>query len=209
MPHKPEFKDRWVCHGCGMRGDEADIMKEVMPGEDWPRRRTRLAQWRKEWEREVGAGDISTPRTGSQPCPKCGQPGMAGAHEIGVHSVEANRALKDIEDVREFDPLRFAQHVLSICASHGLDPCRLSTRIASEIEGRRAWSDARRRAATPQTAQEVIDRWRQDERRRAELRDAEELIRENLEFEADPMNPKFRHVSAASLRAAARVAVHN
>src|SRR5262245_10387195 len=55
LPHKPEFKDRWRCFGCGMRGDEADLMKELISGEDWPRRRVRLLQWRQEYERETGA----------------------------------------------------------------------------------------------------------------------------------------------------------
>ncbi|MSQ94325.1 MAG: hypothetical protein EXR98_07185 [Gemmataceae bacterium] len=53
MPHKPEFKDRWLCFGCGMRGDGPDLMKELMPGEDWSRRRARLLQWRQDYEREV------------------------------------------------------------------------------------------------------------------------------------------------------------
>jgi CHC2 zinc finger len=53
MPHKPEHKDRWLCFGCGMRGDEADLMKERMPGENWPQRRARLLHWQQEFEREV------------------------------------------------------------------------------------------------------------------------------------------------------------
>src|SRR5262249_20569627 len=56
MPSKPGFKDRWVCFGCGMRGDEADLMKELMPGEDWPRRRARLMEWRQDYERECEGG---------------------------------------------------------------------------------------------------------------------------------------------------------
>jgi hypothetical protein len=52
LPSKPEFKDRWCCFGCGMRGDEADLMRELMSGEDWPRRRARLMEWRQDYERE-------------------------------------------------------------------------------------------------------------------------------------------------------------
>src|SRR4051812_46981640 len=61
LPHKPEYKDRWMCFACGMRGDEADLMKEVYPGEDWPRRRVRLDQWRQEWEAEQPQAHEATP----------------------------------------------------------------------------------------------------------------------------------------------------
>ncbi len=53
MPHKPEYKDRWRCFGCGMRGDEADLMQGLMPPEPWPARKARLDQWRQEYERAV------------------------------------------------------------------------------------------------------------------------------------------------------------
>src|SRR5206468_1134554 len=39
MPSKPEFKDRWQCFGCGMRGDEADLMAGMIRGENYQRRR--------------------------------------------------------------------------------------------------------------------------------------------------------------------------
>jgi hypothetical protein len=56
MPHKSEYKDRWRCFGCGMGGDEADLMAGLIPGEDWNRRRARLLEWRQDYEREVEVG---------------------------------------------------------------------------------------------------------------------------------------------------------
>jgi CHC2 zinc finger len=71
LPYKPEFKHRWMCHGCGMRGDAADLMRELIPGEKWPERKARLEQWRQEWQREVGAPtpkyDFSFRGEGSNP----------------------------------------------------------------------------------------------------------------------------------------------
>ena len=60
LPHKPEHKDRWRCFGCGMRGDEADLMKELMPGEDWGQRQSRLLVWRQDYEREAPIRDAAT-----------------------------------------------------------------------------------------------------------------------------------------------------
>jgi hypothetical protein len=51
MPHRADYKDRWQCFGCGMRGDEADLMAGLMPGETWPQRKMRLDQWRQDYER--------------------------------------------------------------------------------------------------------------------------------------------------------------
>jgi hypothetical protein len=64
MSHKPEFKDRWVCFGCGMRGDEADLMAWLMPGEGWNRRRARLMEWRQDYERDGAAAGHLFPGTG-------------------------------------------------------------------------------------------------------------------------------------------------
>jgi hypothetical protein len=64
MPSKPGFKDRWMCFSCGMRGDEADLMKGMMPGEDWNRRRARLMEWQQDYEREAAASDVFSPGTG-------------------------------------------------------------------------------------------------------------------------------------------------
>jgi hypothetical protein len=55
MPSKPGYKDRWRCFGCGMGGDEADLMAGLMPGEDWNRRRARLMEWRQDYELGCGA----------------------------------------------------------------------------------------------------------------------------------------------------------
>jgi CHC2 zinc finger len=38
LPHDPEYKDRCRCFGCGWRGDEADLVRALIPGELWPRR---------------------------------------------------------------------------------------------------------------------------------------------------------------------------
>ena len=61
MPHKPEYKDRWHCFGCNMRGDEADLMRERMPGEKWSQRRACLDQWRQEYERGVKGARSAAP----------------------------------------------------------------------------------------------------------------------------------------------------
>src|SRR4051794_894461 len=49
MPSVPGQKDRYKCFGCGALGDEADLMKQRMPGETWPARKQRLAEWRQEY----------------------------------------------------------------------------------------------------------------------------------------------------------------
>jgi hypothetical protein len=61
LPSKPDYKDRWCCMGCGMRGDEADLMAGLMPGEGWPRRRARLLEWRQDYEREVEVARAAPP----------------------------------------------------------------------------------------------------------------------------------------------------
>ena len=67
LPSKPGYKERWCCFGCGMRGDEADLMREVMPGEGWDRRRARLVEWRQDYDRECEAAvsSVILPGTGS------------------------------------------------------------------------------------------------------------------------------------------------
>jgi hypothetical protein len=69
MPHKPDIKDRYHCFGCGARGDEADLMAGLMPGEDWNRRRARLLEWRQDYEREGAASEHFLPGTGSRTDP--------------------------------------------------------------------------------------------------------------------------------------------
>jgi hypothetical protein len=70
LPSKEGFKDRWVCFGCGMRGDEADLMAWLMPGEDWNRRRARLMEWRQDYERECAAPEYFLPGTGRRANPQ-------------------------------------------------------------------------------------------------------------------------------------------
>jgi hypothetical protein len=40
LAHKPSYKDRCRSIASGMRGDEANLMKEFSAGEEWPRCRT-------------------------------------------------------------------------------------------------------------------------------------------------------------------------
>jgi len=49
-PHKPEFKDRFNCFGCGAWGDEADFLKLYFPDEDYSARLERLRVLRQEYE---------------------------------------------------------------------------------------------------------------------------------------------------------------
>src|SRR4051812_32597009 len=60
MPDKSHLKHRWMCFGCGMRGDAADLMKERIPGEDWPTRKRRLDQWRHVYEQELKGAQAGT-----------------------------------------------------------------------------------------------------------------------------------------------------
>jgi len=55
LPHKPEYKDRWICFGCGLRGDEFDFLKSYFPGDDYNNRLQRVAALRVEYEKQ-GAG---------------------------------------------------------------------------------------------------------------------------------------------------------
>ena len=52
-PPKQGFPVKFKCHRCGIWGDESDLMKEFYPGEDWPRRRVRLDQWRNDFKQET------------------------------------------------------------------------------------------------------------------------------------------------------------
>lgn len=63
-PDKPPHRLRWSCFGCGMWGDEADLMRMLLPGEDWPTRRRRLGEWQQEYERaNVPAHALQAPET--------------------------------------------------------------------------------------------------------------------------------------------------
>ncbi len=50
LPHKPQYKDRWICFGCGERGDEFDFLKLYFPGEDYSARLDRMAALREEYQ---------------------------------------------------------------------------------------------------------------------------------------------------------------
>lgn len=55
LPHKPQFKDRWKCFGCGQRGDLADLLRHFYPKETYTERLGRLEKLRGEFENERGA----------------------------------------------------------------------------------------------------------------------------------------------------------
>jgi len=52
-PPKAGYKVKFKCWRCGEWGDEFDLMKDAYPNEDYPSRRVRLEQWRRDYEREA------------------------------------------------------------------------------------------------------------------------------------------------------------
>ena len=100
MPSKPGYKDRCLCFGCGWRGDEADLMRELMP-ENWDRRRARLMEWRQDYEREgVAASKYFLPGTGSRTDPstrreeqeckaaECAWPDLTDAERLALIAIK-------------------------------------------------------------------------------------------------------------------------
>ena len=60
FPDRPEYpKQRWSCHVCGMRGDAADLLGHLYPGEYWPQRRLRLEHYQQDYEAEVKRGQAT------------------------------------------------------------------------------------------------------------------------------------------------------
>lgn len=49
-PHDPRYKDRWICFGCGERGDEYDFLRLFYPGENYGDQLERLRVLREEYE---------------------------------------------------------------------------------------------------------------------------------------------------------------
>jgi hypothetical protein len=90
MPHKPQYKDRWMCFGCGMRGDEADLMAGLIRGENYQHRRQRLDQWRQDYEREVEAQ--ATPVGGAAKVFASGERGVGGGGKRQDHPSEVAAA---------------------------------------------------------------------------------------------------------------------
>ena len=64
MPHKPQFKDRFLCWSCGFRGDLPDWLKEMHPDESFGDRLDRLEQLRAEHKLAGGAKAPIIPRGG-------------------------------------------------------------------------------------------------------------------------------------------------
>jgi hypothetical protein len=50
LPPHPDYKDRVRCFRCLFKGDEADLLKQCLEGQDWPARRTFLEQLRAEYD---------------------------------------------------------------------------------------------------------------------------------------------------------------
>ena len=88
MPHKPQFKDRFLCWSCGFRGDLLDWLKEMHPDESFGDRLDRLEQLRAEYKRAGGAKAPIILR-GGEDQPK-GIPVMFSFETAGV--LEAARA---------------------------------------------------------------------------------------------------------------------
>lgn len=49
-PHLPQYKDRWSCFGCGLWGDEFDLLRHLYPAEDYSARLDRLRKLRAEYK---------------------------------------------------------------------------------------------------------------------------------------------------------------
>lgn len=65
LPHDPARfpKDRWICHGCQDRGDEADLLKRLAPWEPWSVREKRIENLRMEYEYTISKNGTPTPTT--------------------------------------------------------------------------------------------------------------------------------------------------
>jgi hypothetical protein len=149
LPHKPEYKDRWLCFGCGNRGDEADLVKAFYPGEDWPRRRLRLDQWRQEFEARAEREQDAPPETTGPTCFSLrgsGKESTKGENPYGREpsedefSPEADAALGELMDfLRRSSPavlrvrLLLAQKALAICAKYRLHPLGFAGRCGAEV----------------------------------------------------------------------------
>jgi hypothetical protein len=101
FPHKPGLKDRWSCWKCGMRGDEFDLMRHCYPGEDYPRRRVRLDEWRQDFDREGKAAEALVDRGGGGTRGSHSSPGDGGKEKVEpAHDPawETERAYKEMTD---------------------------------------------------------------------------------------------------------------
>jgi hypothetical protein len=160
LPHKPEYKDRWRCFGCGKGGDEADLVKEFYPAEGWPHRRARLDRWRREYERgAMAARQPQTARAGTHPSPGTGE---ARGKPDRVYdttdpredefSEEADAAVDVLIDLvggdsgkpycepldaAAWEKLLLFKAALEVCARHRLHPLGLAGRLDFEEWARR------------------------------------------------------------------------
>ena len=117
---------KFKCHRCAMWGDEFDLVKEFYPGEDYPRRRVRLDQWRKDWERDAQHEDSITRGPGS----------LDESENIALALVEFLAFLREATPVyaeghlEGFRTLAFAQ---SICDEAGVQLSMLAAECAQEL----------------------------------------------------------------------------
>lgn len=69
-PPKEEYKVRFKCFRCDWWGDEFDLLREFYKGDDYPRLRIRVEQWRADYEAELAnpsnpSGDGEIPERNS------------------------------------------------------------------------------------------------------------------------------------------------
>jgi hypothetical protein len=147
LPHKPEYKDRVMCHRCGFRGDEADLIRFFNPREGWPQRRAKLADWFAAWN----AGHVPEPVGNShrgpgstEPahvCIRCKMRDSAYDPREDEFEPEADAAIADlIAYMREeeapaehrttamIELLKLVELSLRICAKHNLHPVAFAGR---------------------------------------------------------------------------------
>jgi hypothetical protein len=119
-PTKPPYRDRWRCFGCGLKGGAADLLKELYPGEDWPRRRVRLEQWRREYDAELAAagGDMTPEATATPADGPAGFP-SPGSGEHGAGRAGAEPRALDPRVISEVwaDLTAAEQHLLAVAAA--------------------------------------------------------------------------------------------
>ena len=139
-PPKPGYKVKFKCFRCGMWGDEYDLLKEFYPGEQYPRRRVRLDQWYRDWQREYQSEPVVTTTRG--------RPGSIACVNAYDHdpqedefSPEADQAVVALMEYLADPPsdralremLRLVQEALTICGASGLHPVGFGARVGYEV----------------------------------------------------------------------------
>jgi hypothetical protein len=142
-PPKPGLKDRFSCWRCAWWGDEADLMKQFYPSEDYSDRMRHLAALRAEWEQAspaMVAPDSSLPGTGSgaaSHCLRCRMSDRRYDPRADELAPAADSAMNDlfacvvaaVPDER--DQMALLKHIsgaLKISARHAVHPLALAAR---------------------------------------------------------------------------------